>query len=276
MSRTTVAERTLALLEAGSYRSPSGRAIDIAGWQAAALAGTRVYTPDGLRSLLATPSIGDRPRVDVIDATTQVAAQRLVRDGADDLALLNFASGRSPGGGFLVDAQAQEEDLCRCSGLYPCLRAKPAFYAENTRFGSPFYTDHAIYTPGVPFFRLAGDAELLDAPFRAAVITAPAPNTGATFARDPGQTTDFGDTLRRRWGHVLSIARDMGHRTVLLGAWGCGVFGGDPVATAEAVRPWLADGHFGGDFDLVVFAIPNNGEQGSLNFAAFRDVLASS
>lgn len=59
------------------------------------------------------------PRVEVIDATTQVAAHQFAHEGP--LVVLNFASARNPGGGFLGGAKAQEEDLCRCSGLYRTL-----------------------------------------------------------------------------------------------------------------------------------------------------------
>ena len=64
-------------------------------------------------------------------------------DLSSELVLLNFASARNPGGGFLKGARAQEEDLCRCSGLYPALLTQPNYYQINREQSSMIYTDHA-------------------------------------------------------------------------------------------------------------------------------------
>jgi len=61
--------------------------------------------------------------------------------------------------------------------------------------------------------------------------------------------------LRRRAGLVLAVAADNGHRTVLLGAWGCGVFRNDPALVADAFGKWLESDKFAGAFDRAVFAI---------------------
>jgi len=64
-------------------------------------------------------------------------------DDSVDIFVLNFASGRNPGGGFLRGAQAQEESIAKVSGLYPCLETQhESFYMPNRRSHSPFYTDN--------------------------------------------------------------------------------------------------------------------------------------
>jgi len=54
---------------------------------------------------------------------------------------------------------------------------------------------------------------------------------------------------------VLAVAAAHRHRRLVLGAWGCGVFGNDPAAVADAFAQWLASPLFAGAFDQVVFAI---------------------
>ena len=74
--------------------------------------------------------------------------------------------------------------------------------------------------------------------------------------------------FRRRWRNVLSLAVDRGHRTLVLGAWGCGAFGADPTVVASAARESIATHGFG--LERIVFAIP---ETSRANLAAFRSVL---
>jgi uncharacterized protein (TIGR02452 family) len=140
------------------------------------------------------------PDIEVTDETTQAAARRLVVvESVLDLVLLNFASARNPGGGFLSGAKAQEEDLARCSGLYPCLLTQPGYYEENRANESALYTDNIIYSPNVPWFRTRS-RDVPDTVFLASVITAPVPNAGVALQRDPTCGPDIEIALRRRAG----------------------------------------------------------------------------
>ena len=246
MSLRGIAQETLRIIESGRVQS-----ADISRELKAAASGTILYRPGELSLDIEQPG---RPRIELSEETTQVAARRLVQDeGLRELVLLNYASARNPGGGFLGGAKAQEEDLCRCSGLYACLITQPDYYEANRAQSSMLYTDHIIYSPRVPFFRDRSRG-LLEAPFLASVITAPAPNAGEHLRRAPDDHEALERAVRQRAGLVLAVARDRKHRNLLLGAWGCGVFKNDPRLVADAFGAWL--GAFGGAFDRVVFAVP--------------------
>jgi uncharacterized protein (TIGR02452 family) len=275
VSLKETARRTLSILEAGQYTSAAGTTVPLREAQERAVAGTRLYTPTDLARWLsdATPEKAvTSPMVEVTDETTQLACQRLADE---DVVALNFASARNPGGGFLNGAKAQEEDLCRCSGLYPTLLAQRGYYEANRAQRSLLYTDHAIYSPRVPFFRVRGADEPMDTLFLASVITAPAPNTGPILAKDASQEPAITETFRRRWRFVLAIAAEHGHRTVVLGAWGCGAFGGNPWVASRTAKDAISDPRFGGAFDRIAFAIPSRGRKSARNLEAFRGVLGS-
>lgn len=264
------AASVLGIIDAGRYLVDGGE-VDITDQQAYAVENTRLYTPGELQQLpTITPSTALVVRV--VDGTTeQIAAVLASAADRRHVGLLNFASARNPGGGFLIGAKAQEEDLCRCSGLYSCLLECPEYYEANHRCGSLLYTDHAIFSPLVPFFKISGTGPLLASPFLVSVITAPAPNSRPFLEANPESVHELESTFERRWRNVLRIARDRAVTHLLLGAWGCGAFGGDPaMAAATADRAVRREG---GGFDEIVFAIPGPGRRSKTNLAAFRSVF---
>src|SRR5207253_5281746 len=149
--------------------------VDIAAAVASAIANTQlIRETDPLPPPLAAHAA---PRVEVTAETTLSAARRLATTGARVIAL-NFASAKNPGGGFLAGSQAQEESLARSSALYACLEPQREFYEHNRALRSALYSDHILFSPGVPVFR--DDAgRLLDEPYLVSFITAPAVNAGA-------------------------------------------------------------------------------------------------
>jgi uncharacterized protein (TIGR02452 family) len=258
MSLKEIANKTLQILEQGQYTAPSGKIVEFSEKLHAAVAGTILYTPKQALNLLETPNDDNhalQTTIQVTNETTQMAARRLVQDEkCDDLVLLNFASARNPGGGFINGAKAQEEDIARCSGLYPCLLTQPMYYETNRSQSSLLYTDHLIYSPKVPWFRQT-NRDLLENDYTASIITAPAPNAGQALRRDADAMPKIEASLKRRTGMVLAVARQHAHRSILLGAWGCGVFRNDPKMVADAFGVWLESRTFRGYFDRVIFAV---------------------
>ena len=259
-----VGKETVELVRRGEYRTPSGRTISIAAEVTRAVAGTVLYRPAELEQLVAgRPSAAGSPRIDVTSETTADAARRLVQDETvPGVVALNFASARNPGGGFLGNAKAQEEDLARRSALYECLLSQPEYYKANRNESSLLYTDHIIYSPEVPFFR-DQRFEFMERPFVVSIITAPAPNAGAILPREPDAGPRIRSTLEARAAKVLAVAAAEDHRCLVLGAWGCGAFRNDPTLMADIFGRLFESPAFAGAFERVVFAIFSRGARDS-------------
>lgn len=166
----------------------------------------------------------------------------------------------------MVGAMAQEEDLCRCSGLYPCLKKKPLFYNANIMCGDIYYTDGVIYSPKVPFIRDEYNM-FLENPFTLSIVTAPAPNLNGT--RPEGLQYKLRGLIRGRIERVLHIAAAHGHKNIILGAWGCGAFGNDPQMMAEEFKKMVEKVSA---FEHVCFAVYDTRTPTHL-FDTFNDVF---
>ncbi|MCX5192936.1 TIGR02452 family protein [Streptomyces sp. NBC_00249] len=250
-----IARDNALILAAGEYRTRSGRRIPLAADLAEAKAGTRIYGPNRVIPDEQPLGGGGPTAVEVTGESSTVAARRLVGESAPGArtAVLNFASARNPGGGYVRGAKAQEEALCRASALYETLLEAPEYYEVHRAGRSTFYTDRVIHSPGVPVFR-DDRGDLLETPFRAGFLTSPAPNAGTVRRQEPERAHEIPAALTRRAERVLEVAALHGYRGLVLGAWGCGVFRNDPAQVAEAFRTHLT-GRFAGVFDRVVFAV---------------------
>src|SRR5262245_7868793 len=248
--RAQMAQETVEIFARGHYLSPAGQREDISAAVAAAVAGARVYPPEHMVAL--PPGVGGRHATQIVvqNETTLAAARRLTVNHRT--VALNFASAKNPGGGFLSGSEAQEESLARSSSLYACLDGR-SMYPFHRRHGDPLYTDYVIYSPAVVVFR-DQDGTLLETPFTCSFLTAPAPNAGAVLQRDPTRVDELRRALRSRINKVLSVAVAQGYDTIILGAWGCGVFKNDPRDVVAQFQAALT-GDFAGAFRLVCFAV---------------------
>lgn len=253
-----IARDAVEISERGSYTTGAGE-VPIAVRRA--VRGTRLHLPGDVLELPGQDGAG---RIDVTNESTVDATRRL----GGDIAALVFASARNPGGGFLNGAQAQEESVARASALYPCLLAAGDFYAHHRAHDDLTYSDRVIYSPGVPVFR-DDKGRFLPEPHEVSFLTAAAPNRSAILRSRPDQAGDIPAVLLRRAVRVLHVAAAHGHRRLVLGAWGCGVFGNDPALVAETFRIALRDNRY---FDHVVFAVLDR-QKGTPTLAAFENTL---
>ncbi|OMF97169.1 TIGR02452 family protein [Paenibacillus sp. FSL R7-0273] len=184
---------------------------------------------------------------------------------------LNFASAKNPGGGFLGGSQAQEESLARASALYPSISQMKEMYDYNRGRRTCLYSHYMIHSPGVPVFRDSRDL-LLEEPYTVSMITAPAVNAGVVRERDPQEAPLIAGVMLERIRYILAVAAEQGHRTIVLGAFGCGVFRNDPAEVAGFFRQVLAEEDYQALFDSIVFAVLDR-SPGQATLNAFRQKL---
>lgn len=217
---------------------------------------TQIYT----QSPKFTPGLDNMTTI-VVEELDSVSAVK--RFQSDKTCVLNFASYKNPGGMFLAGSSAQEESLCHESTLYNVLSRWQSYYNDNSKnLNKALYTNRALYSPDVIF---VGDEKT----YHADVLTCAAPNKKAATEYRRVSEGDNSIALTDRIMFVLEVAASNKVNTLILGAFGCGVFGQNPAEVAEIFKNAL-DTRFRGVFNRVVFAIP---DANSDNFKAFKHVF---
>lgn len=273
--RITLANKTLKIIAEGSYATSTGTTVEIRGLLNTCVEETLHYTPEMLDQLLQVErpaGIGAMP-IEVVNETTLSGARRLVGGGNyNKVGVLNFASARNPGGGFLGGSQAQEESLARSSGLYASLLRCTEYYEYHRARKSGLYSDRMIYSPKCAVF-MDDDGELLDAPYLVDFVTSPAPNAGSIKNNRPGDLGLIPDCFYLRIRKLLALLCERNCDALVLGAWGCGVFRNDPKMVAQLFASYLnEDAEFYGCFKKVLFSVYDPTESQHI-YKAFEDVL---
>lgn len=211
--------------------------------------------------------------------TTAEACQRYARDSQHVVCALNFANGETAGGGYKNGATAQEEDLCRqCPTLYSTLynASKEGLYPFGPctcRAAShPDKYADVLYTSGIALAR--GGMEdgypllLEDQQVTVSMVAAAAPNI--RFASEISEPELIYNTVQSIF--VAPRLTEPEVTTLILGAWGCGAFGGDPKQIAELFVRALISDSFGELYKEIHFAIPQLAPT-DVNYEVFKTVL---
>lgn len=235
----------------------------------------------------ANPTEGVSTKVIVSKKRTLEAAEPYVREGKKTC-VLNFASATNPGGGVARGSSAQEECICRCSTLYPCLNTRDMwsnFYSPHRRAGNPLYNDDCIYTPDVCIFR--EDTEypsllLAEKWWKVNVITCAAPNLRKApsnamnpYAGDKAAKPspwELEQLLMSRIRRIFALAAKEGNEVLILGAFGCGAFQNPPEVVARVFRKVLGEYRFA--FETVEFAV-YCAPRDMRNYEVFREAMRS-
>lgn len=244
LQRITAAKETLDIFQRGDYGEKHEHSLK----------STTLYTPEDLEDLNIESEEKNKPIYELVDLPVVTALKKSHEEGNKNIGILNFASAKNPGGGFLTGALAQEESLAMCSNLYLTQVKNRKYYDENRNCKSMLYTDHMIYSKDVIFIR-ENTKELWKEEIIADVLTAPAVNMGQ-YLRRPDADEEHGyEVMKSRMRKVLKVFIKEKNETIILGAYGCGVFRNDPEIIANFFFELLKDEKLEIHFKKIVFAV---------------------
>lgn len=187
------------------------------------------------------------------------------------LAVLNFANNHSIGGAPF-SAGAQEESLCRCSTLFPCLEAmrKPFYQKHSADYTNGLINemgnDDLIYTPDVVVFKSDERTDPVypqllphNEWYLVDVITCAAPE----LRRMRSRPSDYEAQITSRIKKILDVACKERVEVLILGAWGCGAFKNPSEIVARVFHTLLPNY----DFETVEFALATHDDVSNSVFA---------
>lgn len=175
--------------------------------------------------------------------------------------VLNFSSYKNPGGMFYEGSKAQEECLCHESYLYNVLKEIKDFYEWNKKnLNKALYKNRAIYSKNVRFLR--GEESV-----RVDVLTCASPNFKAANKYKNVTREENHEVLKNRIKFIKNICENHEVKTLILGAYGCGVFRQDPYEVALLFQTIFTNS----EIENIYYAVPD--EINSENFNAFNKVF---
>lgn len=212
--------------------------------------------------------VKNRPEI-IVDKLDSVQSMLEHREGKT--AVLNFASYKNPGGKFIDGSSAQEECLCHASILYNIQKRLPDYYEWNKKHNNrALYTNRALYSEDVIFLDKRGCVYGADVEqVRVDVITCAAPNYSAAGKYAHVEVDENNAELFRRIKFVLDVAEENKVETLILGAFGCGVFGQEGAVVAKYFKKCLETYDY--HFKKVYFSILNRGKND--NYSEFKRIF---
>lgn len=174
----------------------------------------------------------------------------------DDTCVLNMASYKRPGGGVRKGSMAQEEELFRCSNLHHI--SKDLY---------PLKDDEFIYSSSVAFIKDKYYQDIEQIKCDVITIAAPNLNIGGNYHKDFSKTDEYVELVKNKMRAMLNSNRT----TLILGAWGCGVFKNDPKQIAKLFNDVIAEKNT--NIKHVIFAVINDRNSVSNNYQIFKDTI---
>ena len=245
----------------------------------------QVFIPEKLAVNFSEQPKTNKAKIIISSKRSLEAADVYAKQGKK-VCVLNFASATNPGGGVVNGSSAQEECICRCTTLYPCLKNEElwtSFYAPHRKAANPLYNNDCIYTPDVCVFKSDTNfPELLprDEWWKVNILTCAAPNlrerpsnpmnSYAGYKPAKVSPAELETLLISRIRRIFEVAVANDNEVLILGAFGCGAFRNPPEIVAKVFYNVMQD--FLGYFETIEYAIYHT-EREVANHEAFQKIM---
>ncbi|MBQ7529701.1 TIGR02452 family protein [bacterium] len=201
----------------------------------------------------------------------------------DDVAVLNMAGRRGPGGSVMNGSGSQEGYLFRCTDYHMFLfrytsqaeeynlKRSHHQYPLDSNFGGIFSRDVTVFRAGE-----AAGYRLLAEPWKVNMIAVPGMSNPRTVFENGEEriAPELVEGVKNKIRMIFRIACDHEQKCLVLGAIGCGAFHNPPKHVAELFRDVLCEREFFGAFKKICFAVKKtHSSNGDANFLAFKEIL---
>ncbi|MCD7888801.1 MAG: TIGR02452 family protein [Oscillospiraceae bacterium] len=265
-----ILEDTLGILEKGSYEK-DGKEINLR-FSAAEMEEAKVYLPEDIEAIEQSAPVtkhSDERDISRIfgcenEDALVLAKKRYLEmkeegDFSPKVLVLNLASATEPGGRTRKGASAQEEDLCRRSSLLLSLESENAkkYYDYNNSLKTHMGSNGIVMSENVEVIK-NHFSETLAEPFPISVMTCTAPMIRMGLE---GMTQEeYESMLETRIRGMLTVAATEKYRHLILGAFGCGIYGNDASLVSRLFYEAIMGFSYAGKpaealFDSIDFAV---------------------
>lgn len=256
--RVRVFEETVSLVNQGYYVDGKGKKIFFPTNNHCPIIESEYYAKE-IRTLNVNAS-SQKTSILVENTDCLLAGYRLQKEGYN-VAVLNMASRRTPGGGVISGAGAQEENLFRRSNLsqsmYQYAPYAHKYGVQPSRHQYPLDRDFGgVYTKDATVFRDTEDNgyALLSEPYQMAFISVPGMNR-PDLTRDGMIAPHLVEPIKNKIRTIFRIGLENRHDALVLGALGCGAFRNPPKHIARLFHEVIKESEFANQYKVLLFAI---------------------
>lgn len=203
---------------------------------------------NGIKSVTIPKDGNNNIKFSLVDSDILSAAINLKKD---NVGILNFASYKYPGGGYINGTAFSEEILCHNSVLYQVLKEFDNTYynINQAHLNKELFENRALFLQDVLFIKNGKE-------YKFNILNCSAPNFGLASKNYKINERENLSVLAERIEFIIKIFAEQECRDIVLGNWGCEIFKQKPANVANLFIQFAKK--YSSYFDNVIFAVPKS------------------